>query len=220
MHTSVKEMRQLSETMSAKTLTCINTSSDLIACAAGAVRDLGRFRLGNSAFDLILARLTVCTRECEKMLSQLQSQGYDVFDKQYKPVANTNPQQYHTSYDVAFEKLFQPFFDRVAASIVGCDLAVMVTKGETYPPTHVSKYCLPQTGNLTYDLAHSRDKRFHNGNPMLLKCGNHTEPFQFQAYVRDIGDIFILLSNPVYCAGKHWGGFMFGLKHEALIEQE
>lgn len=218
-HNDVGQMRTLSLDMSGVMQTCINTSKSLTGAAEDAMRELGEFRLGNEAFDMIILRLKDFTRECEKRLQQLASQGYDVFDKNYKAIAGTNPQQYHTSYDQAFEKLFQAYFDEIAASIPGCDLAVMVTQGETYPPTHVSKYCQPQTGDVTYDTAHARDKRFHNGNAMLLRCGNDTREFQFQAYVRDIGDIFVLVSKPVYLQGKHWGGFMFGLQHEALREK-
>jgi methyl-accepting chemotaxis protein len=175
-------------------------------------------RLGAAAFDRIVARLEANTRECEKRLLQLMREGHDVFDKRYRPIPGTDPQQYGVSYGEAFERLFRPFYDQIAAEIPGCDLAVMVTRDEIYPPTHVSKYCLPQTGDLAYDLAHSRDRRFHNGNPMLCKCGNDTRDFLFQAYVRDIGDIFVLVSKPVYVQGRHWGGFMFGLQHEALLD--
>jgi methyl-accepting chemotaxis protein len=83
----------------------------------------------------------------------------------------------------------------------------------------VSKYCQRPTGDVNYNMAHCRDRRFHNGNPMLHKCGTDTRDYLFQAYVRDIGDIFVLVSKPVFVNGKHWGGFMFGLQHEALLQQ-
>jgi methyl-accepting chemotaxis protein len=217
-HEDVGEMHELTQTMSAEMKTCNDTSKLLIGSSEDAMRELGKFRLGNSPFDHIILRLNACATQCEKMLLQLQHQGIDVFDKRYQPIPGTNPQQYRTSYDQAFAKLFQPFFDSTAESIPGCDLAVMVTRDETYPPTHVSKYCKQQTSDVTWNMANSRDKRFHNGNAMLLKCGNDTQPFLFQAYVRDIGDIFVLVSKPVYCNGKHWGGFMLGLKHEAVEE--
>jgi methyl-accepting chemotaxis protein len=152
------------------------------------------------------------------MLAQLIREGYDPFDKNYREIPGTDPKQYHTSYDQAFEALFQPFFDQIAASLPGCDLAVMVTRDETYPPTHVSKYCERQTSDVTYNLAHCRDKRFHSGNAMLNKCGNDTREFLFQAYVRDLGDIFVLVSKPVFVGDRHWGAFMLGLQHEALLD--
>jgi methyl-accepting chemotaxis protein len=217
-HDDVGQMRSLSKTMTAEMQLCFVTSKTLTSSAEDAMRELGKFRLGDAAFDRIISHLNDCARQCEKMLVQLMGQGHNVFDKNYTPINGTNPQQYHTSYDRAFEQLFQPYFDAIAGGIPGCDLAVMVTMDDAYPPTHVSKYCMAQTGDLTYDMAHSRDKRFHSGNAMLLKCGNDTQQFLFQAYVRDIGDIFVLVSKPVFVDGRHWGGFMLGLKHDALQE--
>jgi len=180
------------------------------------MRELGKITLGEAAFDKVIKRLNECRRDCEKGLKQLTEQGCNVFDKQYQPIPGTNPQQYHTTYDMAYEKLFRPLFDAWADSIPGCDLAVMCTQGETYPPTHVSKYCNRPSGDVAWDTAHCRDKRFHNGNQMLSNVANDTRPFLFQAYMRDIGDIFVLVSQPVYVDGRHWGGFMFGLQHDAL----
>lgn len=216
-HQDVGNMRELSGQMSSLMQACITTSSKLTGSAENVMCELGKLRLSDSAFDRILIRLEEGTHECEKRLLQLVKEGYDVFDKNYQPIPGTDPQQYQISYGSAFEELLRPFFDEMAASIPGCDLAVMVTKDEIYPPTHVSKYCQPQTADVAYNMAHSRDKRFHNGNPMLHKCGIDTREFLFQAYVRDIGDIFVLVSRPVFVQGVHWGGFMFGLQHEALL---
>jgi methyl-accepting chemotaxis protein len=215
-HESVGQMHDLSIVMSSLMKNCIATSGELIHSSEAVMEQFGGFRLGDTAFDRIVARLEACTRRCEMMLADIVRSGYDVFDKKYQPIPGTHPQQYSTSYADAFRKVFQPFYDEVAASIPGCDLAVMVTKGEAYPPTHVSKYSQPQTGDMGRDLTHSRDRRFHSANPMLAKCGTDERGFLYQAYVRDVGDIFVLLSKPVYVNGAHWGGFMFGLEHRAL----
>ena len=215
-HHDLGEMRSLTATMSTNMGSCIRTSTTLTHSSETAMRTLGRSRMGDTPFDRVLAELNQGAMQCEAMLERLHKQGFDVFDKNYQPIAHTNPQQYRTRYDQAFEALFQPFFDTLAGRVPGCDLAVMVTRDEAYPPTHVSKYCQPQTGDLSLDMAHSRDKRFHGANPMLLQCGNSTDPFLFQAYVRDIGDIFVLVSCPVYLYNRHWGGFMLGLQVEAV----
>jgi methyl-accepting chemotaxis protein len=218
-HEHVGTMHGLSKEMSTLTQNCIQTSKKLIGSAEDVMRELGRLRLGETTFDRIMARLEECTRQCEAKLAELAAKGHDVFDKNYVPIPGTNPQQYQVSYGADFERLFRAFYDETAASIPGCDLAVMVTRDETYPPTHVSKYCQRPTGDVNYNMAHCRDRRFHNGNPMLHKCGTDTRDYLFQAYVRDIGDIFVLVSKPVFVNGKHWGGFMFGLQHEALLQQ-
>jgi methyl-accepting chemotaxis protein len=213
---NIGQMRNLSQDMARAMNACSTRSRKLTAAAEDGMRELGKVTLGEAAFDKVIVRLNECRRECEKGLKQLVDQGYDVFDKNYQPIPGTNPQQYHTTYDMAYEKLFRPLFDAWAESIPGCDLAVMCTEGETYPPTHVSKYCNQPSGDVAWDTAHCRDKRFHNGNQMLSNVSNDQREFLFQAYMRDIGDIFVLVSQPVYVNGRHWGGFMFGLQHEAL----
>jgi methyl-accepting chemotaxis protein len=216
-HDDVGQMHTLSSEMLSLMQTCIVTSKKLTGSAEEVMRELGKIQLGDNAFDRIIAKLNAGVSRCEAMLTQLTREGHDVFDKRYQAIPGTDPQQYNVSYGRAFEKLFRPFYDELSASIPGCDLAVMVTKDEAYPPTHVSKYCAPQTDDVVYNTAHCRDKRFHNANPMLSKCGSDTREFLFQAYVRDIGDIFVLVSKPVFVDRRHWGGFMMGLQHEALL---
>jgi methyl-accepting chemotaxis protein len=216
-HDDAGSMREVTRQMAQDMGVCLGTSQALTASAEGAMRELGRRQFGDAPFDRVLQRLDDCTRRCEQMLGQLRAQGHDVFDTHYQLIAGTNPPQYHTRYDRAFEALFRPFFDATAASIPGCDLAVMCTHGDAYPPTHVSKYCRPQGADVQANTAFSRDKRFHKGNAMLLKAANDTQPFLFQAYVRDVGDIFVLVSKPVHLQGRHWGCFMLALKSDALL---
>lgn len=216
-HQDVGQMHGLSQEMSSLMQDCISTSKKLTGSAEDVMRELGKVRLGDTPFDRIVTRLEECTRQCEAKLAELAAKGHNLFDKQYRQIPGTNPPQYNISYGADFERMFRSFYDEIAASIPGCDLAVIVTREEIYPPTHVSKYCQAQTADVNYNTAHCRDKRFHNGNAMLSKCGNDTREFLFQAYVRDIGDIFVLVSKPVFVDGKHWGGFMFGLQHTALL---
>nr|WP_294865939.1 methyl-accepting chemotaxis protein [uncultured Pseudogulbenkiania sp.] len=217
-HGSVGRMHQLSEQMSTLMEGSIGPSRELIGSAEQVMAKLGLFQVADAAFDRITARLRQSKVECEAMLEQLAGQGLDLFDKAFKPIPGTNPQQYHTSYDKAYEQLFRPYFDRLAADMPGCDLAVICVGDEAYPPTHVSKYCQPQTDDVARNTLVSRDKRFHKGNPMLHRTSTDKSEFLFQAYVRDVGDIFALVSVPIYHQGRHWGGLMFGLQHEALLQ--
>ncbi|SMF33202.1 methyl-accepting chemotaxis protein [Pseudogulbenkiania subflava] len=217
-HGNVGRMHQLSEQMSALMEGSIGPSRELIGSAEQVMAKLGLFQVADAAFDRITALLRQSKVECEAMLDQLAAQGLDLFDKAFKPIPGTSPQQYHTCYDKAYEQLFRPYFDRLAASMPGCDLAVICVGDEAYPPTHVSKYCQPQTDDVARNTLVSRDKRFHKGNPMLHRTSTDKSEFLFQAYVRDVGDIFALVSVPIYHQGRHWGGLMFGLQHEALLQ--
>jgi len=213
---NVGQMHTLSAEMASAMDTCIQMSRRLTRAAEDGMRELGRYKLGEAPFDRVIAQLQSYREDCERTLKQMMADGYDVFDTKYQPIPGTNPQQYHTSYDRAFEKLFRPKFDEWAAAVPGCDLAVMTSVRDVYPPTHVSKYCQRQGSDVAWNTANCRDKRFHSGNEMLSNVSNDTRPFLFQAYMRDIGDIFVLVSQPVMVDGRHWGGFMLGIQHEAL----
>lgn len=189
----------------------------MIAAAEQVMRELGRFQLADGPFDQVVRQLYACRDECERKLEALAAAGHNLFDRQYTPIAGTNPQQYHTSYDRAFEQVFRPYFDQTTASIPGCDLVVLLTGDETYPPTHISKYSQPATDDPAHNLAFARDKRFHRANRMLHRTCTDSGEFLFQAYVRDIGDIYALVSVPVHHRGRHWGGLIFSLRHEALL---
>ena len=216
-HQHVSQMHQLAEDMAEVMQVSAKASGGLIASAEQVMRDLGRFELADGPFDQVVRQLYACRTTCEQMLDQLAASGCQLFDRQYQPIPGTNPQQYHTRYDRAFEQLFRPYFDQMTAQVTGCDLVVLLTGEETYPPTHISKYSQPPTDDPAHNLAFSRDKRFHRANPMLQRTCTDTGPFLFQAYVRDIGDIYALISVPVYHQGRHWGGLIFSLRHEALL---
>lgn len=217
-HDNVGAMQQLTKEISDVMDDCIASSDTLIDSAEKVMCDLGLINLGNHVFDTVVKRLFHAKQECEQMLDGLAAQGYHLFDRNYQLIPDTNPAQYHTNYDMAYEKIFRPYFDQLMQSIAGCDLAVMCTGDEAYPPTHVSKYCQKQKkDDIKFNTAFSRDKRFHKANKMLHRTVTDTREFLFQAYVRDVGDIFVLISVPIYHQGRHWGGLMFGLEYQNLI---
>jgi len=218
-HGHVGELQRHARDIANRLTRSDKVAAQLITAAEKVMAELGEFRLGNHALDRILDRLREAKRECEQMCAEMSAQGHDLFDRRFQQIAGTDPAQYHTSYDEAFAKRFQPYYDRLASEVKGCDLAVICVGEEAYPPTHVSKYCQPQKpGEKAWNTAHARDKRFHNANRMLHRTSTDTSPFVFQAYVRDVGDIFGLVSVPVYVKGKHWGGLMFAVEEAALTE--
>ncbi|WP_444541719.1 methyl-accepting chemotaxis protein [Andreprevotia lacus] len=182
------------------------------------MKTVGLFRLGDHRFDRAMDQLSQCQQDCEGKLDAMTKEGFNLFDHNYQPIAGTNPTQYHTSYDREYEKRFQQLFDRYTQQVPGCDLTVICHNDHAYPPTHVSKYCKPHGPDVKFNTGNGRDKRFHDGNPMLKKCSLDRDPLLFQAYVRDVGDIFSLISVPVNVQGRHWGGLMMAIDYEKLID--
>lgn len=137
-----------------------------------------------------------------------------VFSRDYQPIADTNPQKFHTAYDRFTDQTFptvqEPILQRHKAIIYAGAVDL-----NGYFPTHNKCFDHPLTGNYEVDLVKSRSKRIFN-DPTGIRCGSHTESFLLQTYKRDTGEIMHDLSVPIYVGGKHWGGFRIGFAAEKI----
>lgn len=132
----------------------------------------------------------------------------DVFDRQYRDIPGTNPQQYETRYAAVFDGLLTPLLD----AALGCDprvvfCAAVDTNG--YLPTHNSKFSKPQGADPVWNAQHSRNRRIFNDR-VGLGAGRNRKPFLVQTYLRDMGGgkrvPMVDLSVPITLDGRHWGG--------------
>ena len=140
----------------------------------------------------------------------------DIFDTNYIPIPNTNPQKYHTKYDTIIENELQEILEetkeiltREAIRYKKQFLACAVTDINGYAPIHLKALSQPETGDYQKDLAFSRHKRIYN-DPVSLKSAQNTEDVLFQVYMRDTGVQNADISVPVYIFGRHYGGFRAG----------
>ena len=146
----------------------------------------------------------------ERKIADKSISQQDLFDSNYRPVANTNPQKYSTRYDKFTDKelpgiqepLLKQFKDMIYAGAVDVN---------GYFPTHNLCFSKPLTGNYEIDFAANRTKRLFN-DPTGIRCGQHTNKFLLQTYKRDTGEIMHDVSAPILVNGKHWGGFRIGFK--------
>ncbi|MGA1847196.1 methyl-accepting chemotaxis protein [Deferribacter abyssi] len=145
---------------------------------------------------------------CYEKIKSIKDRGIDVFDANYIPIPDTNPQKYKTSYDTYFEKELQPIYDRGVEEVPGGIFMLCVDRNG-YAPTHNSEYSKPITGNYEVDLINSRDKRIFNDSTGLSAAKNR-EKFLLQTYMRDTGEILCDLSFPIIIDGNHWGAIRIG----------
>jgi methyl-accepting chemotaxis protein len=138
----------------------------------------------------------------------------DLFDENYRPIANTNPQQHTTRFVELADRLFPQVQERTLAlsdKVVYC----IAVDRNGYVPTHNQKYCLPQRGDLVWDTANSRYRRIFNDRTGLASARN-TRPFLLQTYRRDMGGgSFIVMKEaaaPIVVDGRHWGGLRLAFK--------
>jgi methyl-accepting chemotaxis protein len=133
-----------------------------------------------------------------------------LFDFNYKPLGNTEPQKFTTSFDKFTdqhlpeiqEPLLKEFTSMIYAGAVDIN---------GYFPTHNKCFSKPLTGNPKVDVVNNRTKRLFN-DPTGIRCGKHTDKFLLQTYKRDTGEIMHDVSAPIFVNGKHWGGFRIGFK--------
>jgi methyl-accepting chemotaxis protein len=139
----------------------------------------------------------------------------EFFDTRYQPIANTNPQKYHTQYDGFTDELLVTSQDAMLDGNKDLIFA-FATDINGYVPTHNSAFSNVLTGNYDVDLVKNRTKRIFSDR-VGKRCGSHTQTFLLQTYKRDTGEVMHDLSVPVYVKGKHWGCVRIGYLARGLI---
>ncbi len=133
----------------------------------------------------------------------------DIWDRNYVPIPNTNPQKYKTRFTDFMKKYIQPIEDKVLSMNPKFKFVVLVDNNG-YLPAHNSIYDKPLTGDYEKDLVGNRSMRIFN-DPTGLAAGQNTEPLLVQTYMRDTGNAMYDISVPIYIEGKHWGGLRIGM---------
>ncbi|MFK7793024.1 MAG: methyl-accepting chemotaxis protein [Devosiaceae bacterium] len=132
----------------------------------------------------------------------------DFFDRDYKAIPGTNPEQMTTRFTDITDRVLPSIQEPVAQKddrIVFC--AAVDENG--YLPTHNAKFAKPQGDDPTWNAANSRNRRIFD-DKVGLRAGQNEKPFLMQSYRRDMGGgkhaIMKDLSVPIFIQGRHWGG--------------
>ncbi len=138
-----------------------------------------------------------------------------LFDRDYRPIAGTDPVQYRTRFSDFTDQVLFTLQERVAGSDERIAFCAAVDENG-YLPTHNSKFSQPQrAGDATWNTANSRNRRIFNDR-VGLAAGRSTAPFLLQTYRRDMGGgQFVLMkdiSAPITVNGRHWGGMRLAIR--------
>jgi methyl-accepting chemotaxis protein len=191
-HQQVSQIQGLSGDVAAQMRDSQASYRDLSTVTESVLGVVSRFTVGNSAFDRSLKQTA------------------------YQPIANTNPQKYHTAYDMRLAPALQDLYEELLQRVDGCVFALAVDVNG-YAPTHIKKASRALTGDAAVDLVQSRDKRMFNA-PTERRAAENTAPSLMQTYLRDTGELLVDLSMPIHVAGKHWGALRVGFSPLSLIE--
>ncbi len=145
----------------------------------------------------------------EQALKSGQISAVQLFDEQYRPLANTNPAQYEVAFNALADRLFPQVQEKLLSFSDKVVFCIAVDRNG-YVSTHNKKYCQPQrAGDTVWNTANSRYRRIFNDRTGLASARNK-KPFLLQTYRRDMGGgRFVLLKEaaaPITVNGKHWGG--------------
>lgn len=174
-----------------------------------------RFKIGRGHVEELIEKATLYRDLLQAGMADISGRGIDIFDQNYRPVPNTNPQKFSVAYNNVFDREMQPLFDK-GLEVFPEAIYSLVVDTNGYLSTHHSKNQRPLTGNYDTDLLNSREKRCYASSPMEIRRAKNTTPFLLQTYARDTGEILNDLSHPIFINGKHWGSFIMGIRPEML----
>lgn len=192
-------------------------STQTLCQATESVQELvSRFKIGRGAFDINIDRVKEFRDQLQASLEGMLARGINVFDRDYRPIAGTNPQKYSVTYQDAYMRECQRMLDEALAGIKGGVYAVGVdTNG--YLTAHNAKYSKPMTGNYQADLVGNRTCRKFEA-PTELRAARNTLPMLLQTYIRDTGEVLCDIAMPIMVGGQHWGNVRVGCDSVALLE--
>jgi methyl-accepting chemotaxis protein len=213
----ISTVRESSDEVNKAMLESDRFASHLVQTTEQLQEVVARFITGKGKFEEIVRTARQYRDRIQGIIQAVSDEGVNVFDADYKPIPNTNPQKYSTCYNKVFDQRLMKVQDEAASAVPGAIFVASVDRN-AYLPTHNSKYSRPLTGKYEVDLVHSRDKRIFN-DPTGSRAAANTQPFLLQTYMRDTGEVMNDLSLPILVNGRHWGGLRIGFDPHVLLEQ-
>lgn len=133
---------------------------------------------------------------------------HDVFDRDYRKIAGSNPEQFRTRYIDVFDRILTPLLDEALAFDRRVAFCAPIDENG-FLPTHNSKFSKPQGADPVANAAQSRNRRFFKDRAGL-GAGRSTARFAVHTYQRDMGGGRIVpmmdVSAPIIVKNRHWGG--------------
>ena len=215
---------------------CGHLTEDLTGLAEGVAGSAGTLDAARGRLSKLLTDSEVLMRDCAmsdvatvdspfvkeaRRVAQLISDRFELairdgaitlealFDRDYRPIAGSNPVQYDVRY-LSFTDRVLPDIQEPALAFDSRVMFCAAVDVNGYLPTHNKKFAQPQRPNdPVWNAAHSRNRRIFNDR-VGLASGASTADFLIQSYRRDMGGgVFAAMKNvsaPILVQGRHWGG--------------
>ncbi|WP_313409082.1 methyl-accepting chemotaxis protein [Stutzerimonas kunmingensis] len=187
----------------------------LVAQAESASEQLAEVQLDDyhqTMFDLARQGAAAISARFEADIQAGRVSLDDLFDRNYRAQANTDPVKYQTRFDRYADEVLPAIQEPVLQKHAALVYAIATTP-EGYVPTHNRAFSQPPVGNPEIDRVKSRSKRLFNDRTGG-RCGSHQRRLLLQTYSRDTGELMHDLSVPIMVGGRHWGGLRLGYRPE------
>ncbi len=214
-HQQAKDIQNLSLEAQQRLQESTRFSGDMNRATEKLLELVSRFRTGTGELEAVIQRAIHWRDAMQARIQELAARGINVFDRDYRPVANTHPQKFMTTYATTFGKELQPLFDEARMDLGSIYAVALDTNG--FLAIHHSGVSEPLTGDFKVDVLNSRHLRLYFNVETEKRRSLNTEPLLFQTYMRDTGEILNDLSMPIQIQGKHWGAMVTGFKPERFL---
>ncbi|MBW7900651.1 MAG: methyl-accepting chemotaxis protein [Rhodocyclaceae bacterium] len=215
-HDNVSHIHDLSAEVAANMAGSEQSTVGLSQATESVQELVSRFKVGRGAFDYNVEKAREFRDLIQNKLSELAKRGVNIWDQNYQPIPNTNPQKYGVSYLPDFEREVQPLFESALAQMKG-GVFTIVIDSKAYIGIHNLKFSKALTGDYQADLVGNRTRRIWT-DPTGQRAAKNTSPMLLQTYARDTGEILSEINMPVVVDGRSWGNVRIGLDSMALLE--
>ena len=177
---------------------------------------LDAIRSENKEFaDRAVETAATISKQFEEAVTSGKLTGDALFDTDYMPIANTNPQQFRTRALDVLEQVLPPIQEPLLALDGRMTFCAAVDRNG-YLPVHNRLYSKPQKpDDPAWNLANCRNRRIFDDRAGLCAARN-ARPYLIQSYPRDMGNGVVVMMReidaPIRVLGKHWGGFRTAYK--------
>jgi methyl-accepting chemotaxis protein len=189
----------------------LSSFAELSQTAEKIYNTVGKFKVGNYHDDIKNFAAELRDRAADvlqKAIAEGRISRDALFSTDYRPIPNTTPQKFSTSFDRLFDEIISPIQESVVSKDKNMFYAICVDRSG-YCPSHNKRYTQPLTGDMKKDKDGNRTKRIFN-DKTGIRCATSEEPFLLQTYMRDTGEVMNDMSTPIPIAGRHWGGVRIG----------
>ena len=216
-HVNVTDIHQLSTAVAGQMDNCEQRTLGLTKSTEAVQELVGRFKIGSGAFDQLVNETRNFRDRVQGELEQMAAARIDVFDRNYRPVAGTNPPKFKVSWGDEFTRRCQRVLDESLERARGAVFAVAVNT-DSYLSAHNTRFSKPLTGDPEKDLVGNRSCRKFE-RPPEVRAARNAEPMLLQTYLRDTGEVLCDIAMPIMVGGRHWGNVRIGAPAEALLER-